>query len=157
MKRSALPLVCGRNGRVRLCRISCRARLSRKAWAAIARAVVGEHPLDPNAGLAEPADGLLDRPRRALGAFVGYGHDDGIPAGVVDEHLEMLVAGVGMTAMAVPTAAEDAPAATVGHPAELLVVLVDERAGMAGDVADRGTGPRSVSRSRFRPARRRTP
>ena len=45
-----------------------------------------------------------------------------------------------MTAVAVSPATEHAPAAAVGHPAELLVVLVDEGAGMAGDIADGGPG-----------------
>jgi hypothetical protein len=42
--------------------------------------------------------------------------------------------------VAVPAAAQDPPAAAVRHPAELLVVLVDEGARVAGDVADRSRG-----------------
>ena len=107
--------------------------------AAMAGAVVGQHPLDPDPDLGEARHGDLDGPRRALAALVGDRHDHAIAAGVVDEHLEMVVAADAAVLRGVaPT--EDAPATAVGHPTELLVVLVDERARMAGHVADRGAG-----------------
>jgi len=108
--------------------------------AAIARAVVGEDPFDSDPDRGELADGLLDRPRGALSTFVGDGHDDGVPAGIVDEHLEVLVADSGVSMMAVEAAAADSPATALRHPAELLVVLVDEGSRVAGDVTDRRRG-----------------
>jgi hypothetical protein len=108
--------------------------------AAIARAVVGQDPLDPDPDLGVLADGQLDRPRGALGTLVGDRDDDGVAAGVVDEHLEMLVADLGVAAVSVPTAAQHAPAAAVGHPTEQLVVLVNERTRVTGDVPNRRSG-----------------
>ena len=92
MNRSALPLVCGRYGRVRLCRISRPGERVAVGVAAIARAVVGQDPLDPDADLGEAGDRELDGPRGALAALVGDGHDDRVAAGIVDEHLEVVVA-----------------------------------------------------------------
>lgn len=90
-----------------------------------------EHPLDADAGLREAGHGQLDRPRRARAALIGDGHDDGVAAGVVDEDLEMVVASHAPV-LRRAAATEDPPAAPVGHPPQLLVVLVDEGARMAG-------------------------
>ena len=140
MKRSALPLVWGRNGPGALVADVEAGQGVAVGVAAIARPVVGEHPLDADADLGELADGVLHGPRGARAALVGDGHDDGVAAGVVDEHLEVVVADAAMVAVARPGPAEDPPTAAVGHPAELLVVLVDERARMARDIADRSRG-----------------
>ena len=108
---------------------------------AVARAVVSEHAFDPNTDLGEAGNGQLDRPRGTLAALVGDGHHDGIPAGVVDEHLEVVVADASaVTRMGMTLAAEHSPATAVRDPSELLVVLVDEGSRMTGHVADRSGG-----------------
>jgi hypothetical protein len=107
--------------------------------AAIAGAVVGEHALDPDTDLGEAGDSQFDRPRGALTPLIGDRHHHRVAAGVVDEHLEMVIA-PRAAVLRRQAAAEDAPAATVRHAAELLVVLVDERTRMAGHVADRSSG-----------------
>ena len=48
----------------------------------------------------------------------------------------MLVAGTGVAPGPILASTEGPPATTIGDPAELLVVLVDEGPGMAGDVAN---------------------
>jgi hypothetical protein len=108
--------------------------------AAIARAVVGQHPLDPDPDLGELGDRQLDRPRGALAALVDDRYDDGVAAGVVDEDLEMVVADAAILGPRQTLSTTSPPAAASRHPAELLVVLVDEGARMAGHVADRSGG-----------------
>jgi len=106
----------------------------------VGRAVVSEDALDPDAEPGELSRGRLKGEHRTRGGLVGHGHDDGIARGVVDHDLEMLIAGRRMLGMLhlIPTA--DAPAATVGDAAKLLVVLVQEGSRMAGDIADRRRG-----------------
>ena len=92
--------------------------------------------------IPSPANALecCDRARRGL---VGDRHDDRVPAGVVDHDLEVLVPHPAVAVVRGTVTAEDTPAAAVRDPAQLLVVLVDERAGVAGDVAD-GSGRHPV-------------
>ena len=92
------------------------------------------------------------RAATALAGLVGHRHDDREPAGVVDDDLEVVVAEHGVP-MSRGAPATDPMAATVGDAAELLVVLVEQGARMAGHVADRGPGrPGRRRRSRLRPS-----
>jgi hypothetical protein len=63
--------------------------------------------------------------------------DHGIPAGIVDDHLEVVVANDPPVVGRATSSTEDPPAPAIRDPALLLVVLMDERAGMTSDVANR--------------------
>jgi hypothetical protein len=99
--------------------------------AAVARAVVGQHALDPVPDLGEAGSRQLERPGGTLGSLVGDGHDNGVTAGVVDEHLEVVVA-TRSSILRCHTSPEHPPSAAIGQPAKLLVVLVDQRTVDAG-------------------------
>ena len=102
--------------------------------------VVGQDPLDPDATLGEPDGRVEEGPASTASALVGHVGDEGEPRGVVDDDLEVVVAPLGPMAMRRVLTAEDPVTATGGDAAELLVVLVDERAWMIVDVADRHAG-----------------
>ena len=85
---------------------------------------------------------------------LGTSADVGQPGDVVDEDLDMVVAEPGL-GRRLACQAEDPVAAADRDPAELLVVLVDERARVLPDVADRGrpTGGRRRAAGSSRSAR----
>jgi len=95
-------------------------------------------------GRPEGGQGELEGGRGALGALVGDLDDDASPAAIVDDDLEMVVAGTPLQASALGRAAEDAVAAAIGDPAQLLVVLVDEGTRMTGLVAADGQARRPI-------------
>ena len=101
-------------------------------------AVVGQDPLDPDPEPGELDGRELKRPGRAGRSLIGHLDDEGDPAPIVDDDLEVVIA-EGLAAGGFrPTV--DPMAAAGGHPAELLVVLVEEGTRVTGLVADRGTG-----------------
>ncbi len=139
MNRSALPLVWGRCGRVRLWRApiastrrrrspSCRPRRCRSG-----RARSGRRGSANQTAASSRAWLALAR------ALVGHVGDIGEPGVVVDDDLEVVVARTRASSVVrgARRPAEEPVAAAVGDPAELLVVLVDERARVVVDVADR--------------------
>ena len=89
-------------------------------------------------------------PRRELGRrklegkdgarwpLVGDRNDEPDPAPIVDDDLEVVVADAMTVGRGRP--ATGPMTTTIGHAAELLVVLVEQGARMAGDVADRDPG-----------------
>jgi len=85
---------------------------------------VPQHPLDPDPEPGELDGRELERPGRAGRSLIGHRDDDGDPTPIVDDDLEVVIA-EGLAAGGFrPTV--DPMAAAVGHPAELLVVLVEE-------------------------------
>jgi hypothetical protein len=82
----------------------------------------------------------LEGAGRAGPALVGDRHHHRQTAGVVDEDLEVLVAGVGQAVVRGSSAAQHAVPAAGRHATRLLVVDVQRRAGMAGDIAHRRRG-----------------
>jgi hypothetical protein len=110
---------------------------------AVARAVVGQDPLDRDPVAGEPADGDLDRPDRLALAGVAGDDDAGEPAMVVDEDLELIVARMLGTAAGPwpgPLAIADR------DPGQRLRVLVNECTRVGRDVA--AADRRPVRRSR---------
>ena len=105
--------------------------------ARIGLAVVGQDPFDPDAVAGEPDGGVEQGPAGAAGRLVRNVSDVRQPGGIVDDHLEVVVAepAAGTSRLGCP--AQNPVPATGGDPAELLVVLVDERARVVVDVADR--------------------
>lgn len=71
------------------------------------------------------------------GRVVGDRYDDRQAAGVVDDDLEVLVPDLRPLMVARAVSSERPPAAAIGDAPKLLVILMDERSRMAGDVADR--------------------
>jgi len=102
---------------------------------AIRPTVVGHDPLDRDPVGLERRDGELERGRGAGAALVGDVDDDAPPAAIVDDDLEVVVAEAASRPRRGGRPAKRAVAAAVGDPPELLVVLVDEGAGVAGLVA----------------------
>ena len=103
MKRSALPLVCGRYGRVRRRRIRRRAgRRGGKTWLQIDAAVVGEDPLDADAPPRKPLDGAGQEGRRRRGGLRGQDFHIGGPTVVVERDVDVLLAGATVPASAGP-------------------------------------------------------
>jgi hypothetical protein len=104
----------------------------------IGTAVVGQDPLDPDAETSELEGRGLEGCHRRGAGLVGDRDHDGVAAGVVDDDLEMVIADPAMASVRAATATERPPAAAGRDPSELLVVLVKQRSGVAGDIADRG-------------------
>jgi hypothetical protein len=77
----------------------------------------------------------LECPSRRTSGLVGHMHDDPQAAVIIDDDLDMVVADPLAARTFEP--AEDSMSAAIGDTAELLVVLVDERSRMAGDIANR--------------------
>ncbi len=102
-------------------------------------AVVGEDPLDAHATLGEEDRGLAQRSDGAGGPFIIDESHEAEPGGVVDEDLEVVVA-VASVAVRSALPPEHAVATGGGHSPQLLVVLVEQHAGMAGDVAQGSAG-----------------
>jgi hypothetical protein len=61
-------------------------------------AVVGQDPLDPDPELGELGRGNLERVGRRGPGFIGHRDHDRLSAGIVDDHLEMLIASAGSMA-----------------------------------------------------------
>jgi hypothetical protein len=108
------------------------------AVAEIRPSVVCQNPFDPDTQASELGCGDFERSPGTDARLVGDRDHDGVAAGVVDHDFEVVVAAALTVGRSSPTV--DPPAAAIGDPAELLVVLVDERAGMAGDVPHRRGG-----------------
>ena len=127
MKRSALPLVRGRRGRVRLCRMSepC-GSASACSVRAVGGAVVGQHSLDAHAASGEALERARagSRSRSSARSSVSS-FDVGETAVVVDADVDVLVAGRLLEASR--AAAEQAMPGRV-EASELLDVDVDELA-----------------------------
>lgn len=129
----------------------------RVASAPVGSAVVGQDPLDPDPERRELGGGGLEPVRGARRGLVRHRHDDQVAARVVDDDLEVRVPGVAVPVVRCVEAPQAPPAAAVGDAAELLVVLVEERARVAGDVPHGRRGrPCGTSRSRLNPRRLRT-
>jgi hypothetical protein len=79
MKRSALPLVLGVYGRVKVAQAEHPAGRAEQARD-VARAVVGHHALDPDAQTLEPARRPDQEARDRLALLVGQDRDEGEPA-----------------------------------------------------------------------------
>ena len=113
MNRSALPLVWGRYRPGPLVPDVVAPEAVAVGAAAIARTVVGQaSATDPDADLGEPGDRQFDRPRGALAALVGDQDNDRVAAGIVDEHLEVVVA-ADTAILGGDAPSEDAPATAV--------------------------------------------
>jgi hypothetical protein len=106
----------------------------------IGSAVVGQDPLDPDADLGDLVRRDLQGGDGAGCGVVGDRHDNGVATGVVDDDLKVLIAGVAVAVVGSLKTTERPPAATGRDPTQLLVVLVEKRTRMTGDVADRGGG-----------------
>src|SRR6266478_3909682 len=87
MNRSALPLVRGVYGRVRLCFAGRRHR-SPKRLAAVSRAVIGHDPLDADALDCQPPERAIEKADRALLLFVRQDLAVGQARGVVDADVQ---------------------------------------------------------------------
>ncbi len=136
MKRSALPLVWGRNGLVSLCRAPIVSEGGREVPRdRVVPGVVGEDPLDAHPAGGEEGRGIEHEPGARRPALVVEGADVGDPAHVVDRDVQVVVAAVGAGRAGHPTA--DPVAAAVGDAAELLDVDVEQLARSLADVADR--------------------
>src|SRR5215210_2184969 len=107
----------------------------------IGEAVVGQDPLDRDPVGGEDRQSLGQGPGGAPTGLVGHLDDHASTAVVVDDHLEVVVPQPELAAPGLGRPAERAMPAAVGDPAELLVVLVDERAWVTDLVAaDRQAG-----------------
>jgi hypothetical protein len=89
-----------------------------------------------------PADGQLDRRRRAIGTVVNNRHDDGLAPGVVDDGLDMVVA-TDTSITAGRVLSEDPMTTAIRHASKLLVSWWMSAPGVEGDVAD-GSGRHPV-------------
>ena len=92
MKRSALPLVCGRYGRVRVRRTRQRSAAA-KPPTDVAAAVVREHPRDRDAAASKPADGASKKARRGGAGLVRQDFDVGGAAVIIDRDVHVLPPG----------------------------------------------------------------
>ena len=92
MKRSALPLVCGRYGRERFRRSGLARRDRLKAMTAIVTAVVGEHARDAHATPCKPGDRASEEGRRRGAGLIGQDFDVGGPTVVIDRDVRVLPA-----------------------------------------------------------------
>ena len=132
MKRSALPLVLGVYGRVRMWQTQPAAGLAEQAGD-IARAVVGHHALDPDALAPEPAQGADQEAGHRLALLIRQDLDVSQARGVVDRDVDELPAST--LALAAPVAGDAmADAAEAG---ELLDIEVDELTGACAVVSPR--------------------
>src|SRR2546427_1509723 len=111
---------------------------------AIRPGVVGHDPLHLDPRSPERGQGELERGHSALGALVGDGDDDAPSAAIIDDDLEVVVAGAPLQTPALGRPPEDAVAAAVGDPAQLLVILVDEGSRMTRFVAANGQARRPI-------------
>ena len=98
----------------------------------IGRAVVGHHPLDPDAEAGEPGQGPPEEGHRTLLALVGQDLRVGEPGGVVDADMEEVPATAAF--LAAPVAGDSVPDAV--DPPELLDVEVDQLARAIALIAD---------------------
>ena len=142
MKRSALPLVCGR-------RAGCGGGGSQAAAGdgengrAIGRAVVGQDPFDEHAEAPEEGDSAAQESDGADGLFVWQDFGVGQAGGVVDGDVDIVPADsgaafaglVGEGAVVVRAAAPDALARAALDAPQLLDVDVDQLAGSLALVA----------------------
>lgn len=103
----------------------------------IGKGVVGQDTLDPDAQPGELGRGGLKSTGGRGSRVIRHRDHHGVTAGVVDHDLYVVVSGLAPAALRSTAPAEGSPPATVRYPAELLVVLMDEGSGMAGDIADR--------------------
>ena len=145
MKRSAFPLVWGRGGRVRRCRMPSARQASGVMRRAVGRAVVGDHALDGDAVAGVERQRAAQERDGGGGLLVGQDFGVGQAGGVVDRDVNERpsrlacaadAGGVGASAGArgcwrpvtrLPGAAADPP--------ELLDVDVDQLAGPLAFIA----------------------
>ncbi len=111
---------------------------------AIGPVVVGQDPFDRDPLGSEHRQRRGEGRRRAGATLVGDLDDDQASAPIVDDHLEVVVAEAGSMGMRGVGPAERPVRATIGDPAELLVILVDEGTRMADLVATDGQAGRPV-------------
>ena len=139
MKRSALPLVLGPE---LSCPLVPGADLGQGCGegvrVGVVLGVVGQDPLDPDAMTREEGRRIEREAGTGRAPFVVERGDVGDPAHVVDRDMQVVVAGMG--ARRAMTATPESVPATVGDPAELLDVDVEQLAGSLTDVADGDTG-----------------